>query len=291
MKKFTNGSFEWFIGVVEDINDPKEANRVQCRIFGYDTGDTNQLPTGNLAWAIVGMPTTESGISGIGRSPHGLVNGSNVVGFFLDGENHQTPMIIACWAGIPSGTTPTGGGFVDPSGTYPTYKNEPDVSKYARGKLSPTNQLVSSNGIAEPSSARKPKYPKNKTTLTESGHLIELDDSTGAERVLIYHKSGSFLEYHTDGTIVYKSIKSSYDLTANDKFINVGGNATINVGGDAKIAVKGNLNTTVGGNYTLSIGGSMSVKVGSSMTVKSGGSMNYQAGGIMQMKAPMIKLN
>ena len=74
--------FIWFIGVVEDRQDPYLIGRVRVRCFGHHTGDKTELPTEDLPWAQVMLPVTSAGISGIGQSPIGLVEGSHVFGFF-----------------------------------------------------------------------------------------------------------------------------------------------------------------------------------------------------------------
>lgn len=292
MSKFSFGPYNWFAGIVEDIKDPKDANRVRVRIYGYHPNDTSTIPTSSLPWAIVGMPTTSAGVSGIHSSVHGLVQGSSVVGFFLDGDDKQSPFITHSYAGIPEASTSSdGNGFVDPDGVYPTYTGEPDVGKLARGTESPENNLINNNGISEPDSNRSPKYPNNKVYLGTSGNIVEYDDTPGAERILIRHKSGAFVEMHTSGDVVYKSPGNTYDLTASSKYVNVGGNITVNVGGDANINVSGNCTQKVGGNYSLNIGGSYTINVGAGYTLQSGGSGNFQHGGVSQHKAPMIRLN
>ena len=52
------GTFSWFIGVVESVNDPKFLNRVKVRCFGYHTQDIGILPTEKLPMATVMMPNT-----------------------------------------------------------------------------------------------------------------------------------------------------------------------------------------------------------------------------------------
>ena len=44
-------SMVWFMGVVEDINDPLMINRVRVRCIGYHPKDKTLLPTGDLPWA------------------------------------------------------------------------------------------------------------------------------------------------------------------------------------------------------------------------------------------------
>lgn len=82
-----------FFGRVEDINDPQERNRVRVRCYGDHNLNQSELPTEDLLWALVLMPTTGAGIHGIGESVHGLVVGSEVYGFYSDGLQRQLPNI------------------------------------------------------------------------------------------------------------------------------------------------------------------------------------------------------
>ena len=93
--------FVWWTGVVEDRNDPEQLGRCRVRIFGFHTDDVTLLPTRNLPWAIPLQPITSAATSGVGHTPLGIVNGSWVVGWFLDGEEAQRPLIIGTLAGKP----------------------------------------------------------------------------------------------------------------------------------------------------------------------------------------------
>ena len=86
--------FFWFVGVVENRNDPLRAGRCQVRIFGDHTSDKEQLPTADLPWAIPMLPITSASISGKGQSPVGPVEGTWVVGWYLDGPDKQMPMMV-----------------------------------------------------------------------------------------------------------------------------------------------------------------------------------------------------
>lgn len=96
-----NNNLTWFTGVVEDRNDPEKLGRCRVRIFGYHIEDTNLLPTNELPWALPMQPITSAATSGIGSSPVGIVTGSWVVGFFLDGKDAQQPVIMGTIAGKP----------------------------------------------------------------------------------------------------------------------------------------------------------------------------------------------
>ena len=87
--------FVMFMGQVENVNDPKRSGRVQVRCVGWHPKEKEGeegLKTEDLPWAHVGMPTTHAQQSRIGGK-HGLLPGSWVWGFFMDGEEAQQPFI------------------------------------------------------------------------------------------------------------------------------------------------------------------------------------------------------
>ncbi len=83
--------FIWWIGVVEDRDDPEKLGRCRVRIYGIHTPDKSVLPTANLPWAMPIQPSNYGATSGIGGPPLGALPGTWVVGFFLDGEDMQQP--------------------------------------------------------------------------------------------------------------------------------------------------------------------------------------------------------
>lgn len=94
MNIFNKDGFVWWIGVVEDRMDPEKCGRVRVRIYGYHTDDKTLLPTRDLPWAIPITPIYSASISGIGSAPLGPVEGTWVLGFFLDGNDMQQPAIF-----------------------------------------------------------------------------------------------------------------------------------------------------------------------------------------------------
>lgn len=98
---FGKDGFVWWIGVVEDRkNDPDKLGRVRVRIMGYHSDDLEVLPTEELPWAIIMQPTTSAAVSGVGQSPTNLVEGTWVIGFFLDGKEKQQPIVIGTFGGM-----------------------------------------------------------------------------------------------------------------------------------------------------------------------------------------------
>ena len=94
MKIFNRDGFIWWIGVVEDRFDPEKAGRVRVRIYGYHTDDKTLLPTEDLPWAVPILPITSASMSGVGITPLGPLEGTWVLGFFLDGADMQQPAIF-----------------------------------------------------------------------------------------------------------------------------------------------------------------------------------------------------
>ena len=113
-----HNGFLWFCGVVEDRQDPQKAGRVKVRALGHHTANTTILPTADLPWAQLMLPSTSAGISGLGQSPTGLVEGTWVLGYFRDGIDRQEPIVLGTMPGVPAELSQAGG-FYDPAAIYP----------------------------------------------------------------------------------------------------------------------------------------------------------------------------
>ena len=93
--------FVWWVGQIATegswINNTKEAgwgNRYKVRIMGYHPYSTAQLSDENLPWALVMLPPgVGTGSAGVSKSIK-FQQGDVVVGFFLDGDDGQVPVIM-----------------------------------------------------------------------------------------------------------------------------------------------------------------------------------------------------
>jgi hypothetical protein len=160
-------------------------------------------------------------------------------------------------------------GFQDPTGEFPRkeYWGESSINRAARGeggvgqKEKPNDLTISATfptidmglEVDGKSVTGRSKYPFNKVTETYSGHVIEIDDTEGNERVLIRHRTGSGIEMRKDGTI--------YISATQDRYETVGADCKIVVEGNTEIAYEGNLDMWVGGNFNLDVGGNNNVKI------------------------------
>lgn len=209
--------FIWFFGVVEAVDDPLQVGRVRVRIHRHHNPDKGALPVDALPWASVMQPIQSAADKGIGWSPTGINVGTVVVGFFMDGNEKQLPMVLGTIAGVPE---------------------ENDVNKLALG----TNTIDKSPVGPEPASPYKAVYPFNKTLTTSSGHAIEIDDTAGGERIHFYHKDGAYIELQPEGVVVVKSTGKRVDVSLKDHEVYVRGVANITVDGNININTKGTLN-------------------------------------------------
>jgi hypothetical protein len=115
------------------------------------------------------------------------------------------------------------------------------------------------SGWLEPESAaneeKQPVYPYNNVTETESGHLFELDDTPGRERIRLEHRTGTFIEMHPNGDEVHKVYGDGYEITIKDKNVLVKGDCSITIQGDCVVNIEGNKIERVKGNYELYVEG------------------------------------
>ena len=113
--------FVWFIGVVEDNNDPDKLGRVKVRAYGHHTADLNNIPLELLPWATVMGSTLDTSMQGQG-SFRKIEPGTWVIGFFLDAEEKQQPVVMGTLKGKPNQAPNKLVGFNDPNESNPTTK-------------------------------------------------------------------------------------------------------------------------------------------------------------------------
>jgi hypothetical protein len=319
--------FSWFVGVVEDRNDPAKVGRVRVRVLGRHSESLTEVKTTDLPWAHVMHPVTDPSMQGLGHTPSFLTEGSWVVGFFRDTEAQQ-PVIMGSLPGIPSDVADPTKGFSDPRGidvpqkpyaskkgpTYGPYPDErdsghdvgeSDTNRLARGVASESHKsmidrranrlsgdfdiptatkpylpTVSQQAVQETRGSWEepnPKgivadanpyissaYPYNHVFESESGHITEVDDSPGAERMFRQHKTGTFEEIHPDGSVVTKIVGDNYEIVIGSENIVIKGSQNITVEGSVRELIKGDYIQEIEGDFYQKIHKNHRVKVGAS---------------------------
>ena len=283
--------FVWFVGVVEDRNDPDELGRVRVRCLGFHTEDLVSLPTTDLPWAHVMHPVTDPAMHGLGNTPSWLVEGSWVVGFFRDAGEKQQPVIIGSLPGVPSAAADYRKGFNDPRhekstqlndagdksyASNPTYGPYPlDGSTFSRASghkigESDTNRLARNASHAvivkkDDSKTKAVSIANVTTTWNEPSsayaakyphnHVYETESGHIKE---YDDTSGSerIHEYHKTGTF-YEIDKDGNKVTriVGNNYEIVAGTEYVNVKGDVNLTIDSNCNTHIKGNWNIQVDG------------------------------------
>ena len=299
--------FNWVVGVVEDRADPEKAGRVRVRCLGYHTANIQKIPTEDLPWASVMMPVTAGANSGIGVSPHFLIEGTWVVGFFRDPAK-QEPVIIGAIPGKNtsettnftlaasskvggySGTTTSSpppaaaesaGGFKDPNSKYPTelYIDKTDTNLLAQEAFDthPSKSIkdakdswsTASGSAEQPATTQSSaKYPTNHVFETETEHYVEFDDTVGNERIHLFHKKGTFIEIDSAGNMIIKTVGNVTNIVAGNMDTYVKGNYSVSAGGNIDVYAGKDLTEKVDGNRKTTITGNDEVAITGTLTAK-----------------------
>ena len=228
MNNFYGDNTRWFIGDVYSIQDPLKVGRIQVRIHGLHSDSQIDIPDDSLPWAQVVAPITEGGTLGLNNAL-GVQPGALVFGIFLDGQDSQLPLVF--------GSLPKLEGLEEAS----SLSNEAQNTDYNDTKLTTIHDSkIPDSKTNEPPVPYNAEYPNNKVTKTTSGHVIELDDTPGAERIHIYHKSGTFVEMHPEGDVVTHHKNGFRTVTGDDK-LHVTGTMDMIIDGDMNVNVVGDV--------------------------------------------------
>lgn len=97
--------FRWWVGQIPPLNSESEkqlngggwGNRYPVRIMGYHPYSQDELPDEDLPWAHVILPPgVGTGSGAVGKTVK-FQEGDVVIGFFLDGDNAQLPVIFGAF--------------------------------------------------------------------------------------------------------------------------------------------------------------------------------------------------
>jgi lysozyme len=331
--------FIWFMGVCESRQDPLALGRVQLRCFNVHSASLADIPSTDLPWATVMQSTVASaplsikesdvlfGFFADGRSCQtpiviGILPGFQVEtakqGLGFSDQRSNTDLQLAPRKPQKITYNVDGSGIVvtnaNTASLYPLTSDldKPSLSGATRYDIANTvintrktnldKGVVTATGLTwdEPYPAYNPLYPYNKAYETESGHIIEYDDTPKYERITITHRSGSFIDFYPTGTRVEKITRSKYSIVMGDDFVHIMGRCLLTVGegvyikalGDVNLECDNDLNVGVAGDANFSVGGAFNINaktynanIGDVATIVTGSKQFFTSGGDLHMNA------
>jgi hypothetical protein len=247
---------------VVDRKDPQKLGRVRVTV-----GDAAGQMV--LAWARVASAVGGDGSGVVAVPPEGAFV---VVAFEADDPNR--PLVL-------------GAGWMAPGASQVPLAAQglPDPVREPRGLDTATG--AGGSTIAEPEDPSNPTYPDNFVFKSpKAGHLVEVDDTGGAERIAVTHgPSKTRIEIHPDGHLVIGISGRRYTLVEGDSAEHVKGRsdvvvddeATVKAGAKLRLEGRGlRVRSTAEGQFVIT--GDFSLR-GQSVLVESLSDANYKAPG------------
>jgi hypothetical protein len=250
--------FIWWIGIVEDINDPLTLGRCKVRCFGYHPAKkTNLVPTEDLPWALTIHPLNTPNLY---ASPK---VGEWVFGFFLDSLSAQEPAILGYLPAIPEAAT-------EYFGTAPNL-----IRNFAR--------VNTANNSAN-------------TICWEIGNnIIEVVTQSLTEangHILIEHKTGAKINIDSGGKISIYTPTNDISIEAPNGDINLNAK-NINLTATESITTTSTLATSIiaGGLASITAGGAFTATAGLYASVRALlGTLNLQSSSNTTITAPKVSM-
>lgn len=194
-------------------------------------------------------------------------------------------------------------GFTDPSGKYPLrdHMNEADTNRLARGVIEGTcfqfKDLMRQRDVptakkgtwSQPLSAYNTVYPFNKVFESESGHIMEFDDSPAGERIHLYHRKGTYIEMDPNGSQLNFIVGDNYQIILRNNNLYIKGTGNVTVGGNLNILVQGDANIEVEGKSSIMLKGEAEVGVAGNLDMTVGKDFNLKVEGDYNVMATNIR--
>lgn len=195
-------------------------------------------------------------------------------------------------------------GFRDPKGKYPLYLNEPDTNKLARHEdikktIVRKKELAREKGVISAFNVTWDQspipynslYPYNHVFMSESGHIMEFDDTPNSERVHIYHKTGTYTEIDSNGTEVKRIVGDKYEILERNGHLYIKGTADVTIDGNHNVKINNALNVEVSGKTTVNVYNDADINVSGNMNLSVKEDLNIRANNINMEAAGNINLS
>jgi len=197
-------------------------------------------------------------------------------------------------------------GFKDPNGTYPllSHEKESDTPRLATGikatqtilglkeQMAVKNIAIANSTIKwkQPPQPYNAMYPKNHVYQSESGHVMEFDDTTGAERIHIAHNTGTFFEIDNEGNQVDRTVGTRTIIVDKDELVYIKGSGHVTIDGDMSLKVTRAMHVEISGDANIKVAGDYNLDVAGTFRVNSGA---FEIGGSSTSKvtSPILELD
>lgn len=289
-------------GLVRDSFDPHERGRV--RIYCPDVMGERDDDEHWLDWAEANMPGTgfDQGLMmvppdpswerrdvGAGNSPF---NDTRVWVEFRDGDPRRPIYSGGNWIGesdLPHSKpkladSNTGGDETTAAPNRTSATTRTDIIDRNTGETAPGPTVRE----VQPSSTAQ--YPYNYVYKSPAGHVIEIDNTPGGERLRVYHPSGTAWEINEAGTLATKIVGKESTFTSGDMQRVVKGSATTIVEGLSHHQYNKSSNWIFGDDVLEVIKKSKKTFLNSGWNIESGGQYRVKAGNIELETVGAIKL-
>ena len=122
-------------------------------------------------------------------------------------------------------------------------------------------------------------YPFNHVYESESGHIMEYDDTPGAERIHQFHRSGTHYEIDHNGTRTNYVKGDNYDIRLHDDYMYVKGKVVHTFDDEVMIRYNDRADISAAWKLQLWSGGDLDIHSKRNINMKADGDINMQADG------------
>ena len=154
----------------------------------------------------------------------------------------------------------------------------------------------------EPTTPYDAEYPYNHVYESEGGHIREMDDTPGKERIHERHASGSGYEIGPDGTKVTRVKKDNYTIITGNDYCHIQADATKTIDGGLRVFINKDRVSDNANNYNIQVGAGANVTIQvdegdinliapgdtGNINLKAGGQIALESGAGIYLRSPKV---
>ena len=212
---------------------------------------------------------------------------------------------------VNEGSTATGGIETNPHATLTLRRADRDLG-VSQADIEPRSNIASLAQIddservhqdevtpwSEPVTPYRAVYPYNHVYESEGGHIREMDDTPGKERIHERHASGSGYEIFPNGSKVTRVKKDNYSIITEDDYVHIQGESTKTIDGGLRVFINKDRKSPTqfnddkdGNNYNIQVGAGANVTIQvdegdiNLIAPSDTGNINMKAGGTIAIES------